>query len=222
MSRILIVEDEPAVRLGLRHALGQAGYSVREAPTIKEAWEKLSDIDLLLLDWMLPDESGIQFLESLRQDYRYKDLPVLMLTARVHERDRVEGLTKGADDYLTKPFSTAELLARILALLRRSGKVGRIERKNLVLDLDQHQASLNGEVLKLTRREFDLLLFLARHAGRVYSRQDLLEKVWGEDFWGTERTVDQHIAQLRDKLAGGTYIETLRGLGYRFVDVDKD
>ncbi len=221
MSRILIVEDEPAVRLGLRLSLSQAGYSVREAASIKEAWEKLVEIDLLLLDWMLPDQSGIQFLEALRQRSPYQDLPVLMLTARVNERDRVEGLTKGADDYLTKPFSSAELLARILALLRRSGKAGRIERRNLVLDLDQHQASLAGKALKLTRREFELLLFLARHAGRVYSRQELLEKVWGEDFWGTERTVDQHIAQLRDKLEDN-FIETLRGLGYRFVDSDKD
>ena len=149
MNRILIVEDEPAVRLGLRLSLSQAGYSVREAASIKEAWEKLVEIDLLLLDWMLPDQSGIQFLEALRQHSPYQDLPVLMLTARVNERDRVEGLTKGADDYLTKPFSSAELLARILALLRRSGKAGRIERKNLVLDLDQHQASLSWKSLKV-------------------------------------------------------------------------
>jgi DNA-binding response OmpR family regulator len=226
MSRILIVEDEPALRMGMRFSLTQAGHSVSEAASAKEGWERLEGADLLLLDWMLPDEPGIKLLERLRHDSRYKDLPVLMLTARVNENDRVEGLTRGADDYLTKPFSTAELLARILSLLRRSGKGGRLERGPLLLDLDQHQASLNGVELKLTRREFDLLAFLARHPGRVYSRDELLERVWGQDFMGTNRTVDQHVAQLREKLADdlkqSRFIKTMRGLGYRFIDPDKN
>lgn len=220
MPKLLVVEDEPAVRMGLRLSLSRAGYQVLEAATATEAWEQLPQADLVVLDWMLPDEPGVRLLERLRRDGRYENLPVLMLTARAGEGDRVEGLTRGADDYLTKPFSTPELLARIQALLRRSGKSGRIERGGLALDLERHQASLDGQLLDLTRREFDLLAFLARHPGRVYSREELLERVWGPEFMGTARTVDQHVAQLREKLQEDPklprFLETLRGVGYRF------
>ncbi|MER3481307.1 MAG: DNA-binding response regulator [Meiothermus sp.] len=220
MPKLLVVEDEPAVRMGLRLSLSRAGHQVLEAATATEAWEQLSQADLVVLDWMLPDEPGVRLLERLRRDGRYENLPVLMLTARAGEGDRVEGLTRGADDYLTKPFSTPELLARIQALLRRSGKGGRIERGGLALDLERHQARLDGEPLDLTRREFDLLAFLARHPGRVYSREELLERVWGPEFMGTARTVDQHVAQLREKLREDPklprFLETLRGVGYRF------
>jgi DNA-binding response OmpR family regulator len=220
MPKLLVVEDEPAVRMGLRLSLSRAGHQVLEAATATEAWERLSQADLVVLDWMLPDEPGVRLLERLRRDGRYESLPVLMLTARAGEGDRVEGLTRGADDYLTKPFSTPELLARIQALLRRSGKSGRIERGGLALDLERHQASLDGQPLDLTRREFDLLAFLARHPGRVYNREELLERVWGPEFMGTARTVDQHVAQLREKLQEDPklprFLETLRGVGYRF------
>lgn len=220
MPKLLVVEDEPAVRMGLRLSLSRAGHQVLEASTATEAWEQLPQADLVVLDWMLPDEPGVRLLERLRRDGRYENLPVLMLTARAGEGDRVEGLTRGADDYLTKPFSTPELLARIQALLRRSGKSGRIERGGLALDLERHQASLDGQPLDLTRREFDLLAFLARHPGRVYSREELLERVWGPEFMGTARTVDQHVAQLREKLQEDPklprFLETLRGVGYRF------
>jgi len=220
MPKLLVVEDEPAVRMGLRLSLSRAGHQVLEAATATEAWEQLPQADLVVLDWMLPDEPGVRLLERLRRDGRYENLPVLMLTARAGEGDRVEGLTRGADDYLTKPFSTPELLARIQALLRRSGKSGRIERGRLALDLERHQASLDGQPLDLTRREFDLLAFLARHPGRVYSREELLERVWGPEFMGTARTVDQHVAQLREKLQEDPklprFLETLRGVGYRF------
>jgi len=206
--------------MGLRLSLSRAGHQVLEAATATEAWEQLPQADLVVLDWMLPDEPGVRLLERLRRDGRYENLPVLMLTARAGEGDRVEGLTRGADDYLTKPFSTPELLARIQALLRRSGKSGRIERGRLALDLERHQASLDGQPLDLTRREFDLLAFLARHPGRVYSREELLERVWGPEFMGTARTVDQHVAQLREKLQEDPklprFLETLRGVGYRF------
>ena len=222
MSRILVVEDEPAVRMGLRLSLSQAGHLVSEAASAGEGWEKLESADLLLLDWMLPDEPGVKLLERLRRDTRFEGLPVLMLTARVSEVDRVDGLTRGADDYLTKPFSTAELMARIAALLRRTGKGGRIERGGLTLDLDRHQAVLDGQELDLTRREFDLLAFLARNQGRVYNRDELLERVWGREFLGTPRTVDQHVAQLREKLSedpkSPRFVETLRGVGYRFIE----
>ncbi|WP_027893497.1 response regulator transcription factor [Calidithermus chliarophilus] len=220
MSRLLVVEDEPAVRVGLRLSLVRAGHQVLEAATAAEAWVLLGQADLVLLDWMLPDEPGVRLLERLRSDSRYETLPVLMLTARSGESDRVEGLTRGADDYLTKPFSTPELLARVQALLRRSGRSGRIERGRLVLDLERHQAYLHDTPLDLTRREFELLAFLARHPGRVYTREELLERVWGQEFMGTARTVDQHVAQLREKLQedpkSPLYLETLRGVGYRF------
>lgn len=220
MPKLLVVEDEPAVRMGLRLSLSRAGHQVLEAATATEAWERLSQADLVVLDWMLPDEPGVRLLERLRRDGRYESLPVLMLTARAGEGDRVEGLTRGADDYLTKPFSTPELLARIQALLRRTGKSGRLERGGLALDLERHQAHLDGQPLDLTRREFDLLAFLARHPGRVYSREELLERVWGPEFMGTARTVDQHVAQLREKLQEDPklprFLETLRGVGYRF------
>jgi DNA-binding response OmpR family regulator len=206
--------------MGLRLSLSRAGHQVLEAATATEAWEQLPQADLVVLDWMLPDEPGVRLLERLRRDGRYENLPVLILTARAGEGDRVEGLTRGADDYLTKPFSTPELLARIQALLRRSGKSGRIERGGLALDLERHQAILDGQPLDLTRREFDLLAFLARHPGRVYSREELLERVWGPEFMGTARTVDQHVAQLREKLQEDPklprFLETLRGVGYRF------
>jgi DNA-binding response OmpR family regulator len=220
MSRLLVVEDEPAVRMGLRLSLSRAGHQVLEAASAGEAWPLVEQADLVLLDWMLPDEPGVRLLERLRSDGRYETLPVLMLTARSGESDRVEGLNRGADDYLTKPFSTPELLARVQALLRRSGRSGRIERGALMLDLERHQAYLRGTPLELTRREFDLLAFLARHPGRVYTREELLERVWGQEFMGTARTVDQHVAQLREKLQedpkSPLYLETLRGVGYRF------
>lgn len=223
MPRLLVVEDEPAVRMGLRLSLSRAGHQVLEAPTANEAWGLLAQADLVVLDWMLPDEPGVKLLERLRRDGRFESLPVLMLTARAGETDRVEGLTRGADDYLTKPFSTPELLARVQALLRRSGKSGRIERGPLELDLERHQAMLDGRTLELTRREFDLLAFLARHPGRVYTREELLERVWGQEFLGTARTVDQHIAQLRDKLGEDPktprFLETMRGVGYRFREI---
>ncbi|MCS7059142.1 MAG: response regulator transcription factor [Meiothermus sp.] len=222
MAKLLLVEDEPSVRMGLRLSLAKAGHQVLEAATAQEGWERLALVDLVILDWMLPDEPGVRLLERMRRDGRYESLPVLMLTARAGEGDRVEGLTRGADDYLTKPFSTPELVARVQALLRRVGKSGRIERGPLSLDLERHQAFLEGHPLELTRREFDLLAFLARHPGRVYTREELLERVWGQEFLGTARTVDQHVAQLRDKLnedpKNPRFLETLRGVGYRFKE----
>ncbi len=222
MARVLLVEDEPSVRLGLRLSLRNAGHQVMEAPTAMDGWNALPEADLVVLDWMLPDEPGIRLLERIRNDNRFESLPILMLTARSGEPDRVEGLTKGADDYLTKPFSTPELLARVQSLLRRSGKTGKLERNGLSLDLERYLAMLDGSELDLTRREFELLNFLARHPGRVYSRDELLERVWGQEFLGTSRTVDQHVAQLREKLREDPktprFVETLRGVGYRFRD----
>ncbi len=217
MARVLIVEDEPALRFSLERVLRRAGFEVAGAASAAEGWERLEGADVLVLDWMLPDEDGLRFLARLRRTPRYEALPVLMLTARASERDRVEGLLGGADDYLTKPFSSAELAARLTALLRRSRAPERIERGPLRIELAAARVFLEGAEVALTRREFDLLAFLAAHPGRVYSREELLERVWGADFLGTLRTVDQHVAQLREKLGSG-WIETVRGRGYRFVE----
>ena len=217
MARVLVVEDEPALRFSLERGLRRAGFEVASAASAAEGWERLGEADVVVLDWMLPDEDGLRFLARLRRTPAYEVLPVLMLTARASERDRVEGLLGGADDYLTKPFSSAELAARLTALLRRSRVPERIERGPLRIELAAARVFLEGAEVALTRREFDLLAFLAAHPGRVYAREELLERVWGATFEGTPRTVDQHVAQLREKLGAG-WIETVRGRGYRFAE----
>jgi DNA-binding response OmpR family regulator len=223
---VLVVEDELAVREALRFHLEQAGYVVRACATARESWDQLANVNAVVLDWMLPDESGVSWLTRLRASTTYSSLPVLMLTARAGERDRVEGLDAGADDYLTKPFSAAELAARVRALLRRAGSDGRkslLRLGSLEIDQDAGEARLSGRVLNLTRREFDLLAFMGAHAGRVYSRQELLDRVWGLEFVGGERTVDQHITQLRailsEDLTAPKFLETVRGKGYRMREV---
>ncbi len=220
-STVLLIEDEPSVRVAVQFHLERAGFAVRPCGTALEGWAGLSGADVIVLDWMLPDESGLSWLQRMRESPHAK-IPVLMLTARASEVDRVEGLDAGADDYLTKPFSAAELAARVRALLRRTVgervkggvKVGALE-----LNIDAGSANFAGRELNLTRREFDLLSFLAAHPGRVYTRQELLDKVWGVDFIGGERTVDQHVTQLRahleDEPSAPKYLETVRGKGYR-------
>ncbi len=215
-ARVLVVEDEPHVREMLAFHLDRAGLEVLEAADAVAAWEQLSGADMMVLDWMLPDLSGIAFLRRLRAS-RWGGLPVLMLTARAAEADRVEGLEAGADDYLVKPFGAAELVARVRALLRRVRPQDRFVVGGLTVDPDTARVSVDGQEVDLTRREFELVLFLARHPGRVFGRNELLDRVWGEDFVGTERTVDQHVAQLRARL-GAERIETVRGRGYRLVE----
>ncbi|MER3426170.1 MAG: DNA-binding response regulator [Thermoleophilia bacterium] len=217
MATVLLVEDEAAVRLGLRLALEKAGHQVLEAESARAAWPLLKAAEVVVLDWRLPDEPGVILLERMRE--RGLETPVLMLTARGEARDKVEGLRRGADDYLTKPFLMEELLARLEALLRRARPRRVIQRGPLVLDLDRLEVHLEGRTIPLTRREFELLAFLARRPGRVYTREELLEAVWGE-YLGTPRTVDQHILQLREKLGedprSPRFLETVRGVGYRF------
>lgn len=213
-ARVLVVEDEFVVRELIAFHLMQAGFTVQEVGTLEEAWSAFSNADAVVLDWMLPDGSGVDWLRRLRATARGERLPILMLTARASERDKVFGLDAGADDYLAKPFSSAELTARLRALLRRTEpnrvhKVGPLE-----LDERLGAVTLDRRELSLTRREFELLAFLCSSPGRVFSRTELLDRVWGEDFLGTERTVDQHIAQLR-ALVGAELIETVRGRGYR-------
>ncbi len=217
MARVLVVEDEPSLRFLLERGLEREGFSVLVAASATAGWELLDRADALVLDWMLPDEDGLAFLARLRRLPRYEKLPVIMLTARAAEADRVQGLLGGADDYLTKPFSMAELAARLVALLRRAPVQGPVTRGALSIDPERFEVRLAGQPLQLTRREFDLLLYLAAEPGRVFSREKLIEGVWGADFFGTLRTVDQHVAQLREKLGAG-WIETVRGKGYRFVE----
>ena len=213
-AHILVVEDEPAVRELLSFHLTQAGFRVTEAETLSAAWAHVAEADAVVLDWMLPDGSGVDWLGALRQTMKGERQPVLMLTARASETDKVQGLNSGADDYLVKPFSAAELVARLRALLRRTEPARVYKVGALMLDERQGTASFGGRPLTLTRREFDLLAFLCASPGRVFSRTELLDRVWGEDFLGTERTVDQHVAQLR-ALLNADLIETVRGRGYR-------
>ncbi|HRN19009.1 MAG: response regulator transcription factor [Trueperaceae bacterium] len=218
-SVVLVIEDDDALREVIAFHLAAAGFRVSEAATASAGWESVPTASLVVLDWMLPDESGLSFLRRLRTSAAAK-LPVLMLTARAREAERVEGLEAGADDYLTKPFSAAEFVARVRALLRRVEPARRVVVGALVVDLDAREASWRGEKCDLTRREFELLRFLAANPGRVYDRFELLDRVWGPEFEGTGRTVDQHVAQLRRATADEVVV-TVRGLGYRLGDLEE-
>ncbi|GAA5439422.1 sensory transduction protein regX3 [Deinococcus caeni] len=221
MSHVVVIEDEGTVRDVLRFHLERAGLRVTALESTAGALDALNGADALVLDWMLPGESGLGFLRRLRGDAELRRLPVLMLTARAAEAERVEGLESGADDYLTKPFSAAELVARVRALLRRTQPEVPPTMTNgpLTVDVGAAEARVSGARLNLTRREFDLLAFLTQHVGRVYSRTELLDRVWGADFLGGERTVDQHVTQLRAHLGDDPsrpgFLETVRGKGYR-------
>ena len=222
-SEILVVEDEPAIQELIAVNLEHAGHRVQRAASAAEAEAIIRDVrpDLILLDWMLPDLSGTALARRLRADARMKDVPIIMLTARAQESDKVEGLESGADDYVTKPFSPKELLARIKAVLRRRAPQltdDLIEIGGLRLDPASHRVSGNGSDINLGPTEFKLLHFFMTHPERVYSRMQLLDQVWGDHVFVEERTVDVHIRRLRAALeASGCdrLIETVRGTGYR-------
>ena len=222
--RILLVEDEPAIREMVVMALSRAGFEVVEAADAGEAEARLADRlpDLVLLDWMLPGTSGVDLARRLRREAYTRDLPIIMLTARTEEDDRVRGLEVGADDYVTKPFSTRELTARIKAVLRRyraEDEAGAIEADGLRLDTASHRVTAGGEPVAMGPTEFRLLEFLMSHPERVYTRAQLLDYVWGRTAVVEERTVDVHIRRLRKVLAEHGYdrlIQTVRGTGYRF------
>jgi len=222
-SKILIIEDEQAIREMIAFHLSRAGYEVLEAEDCRTAREMLANEqpDLALIDWMLPDMSGLELTRMLKRDKGYEDLSIVMLTARAEERDKVSGLDGGADDYITKPFSPRELLARIQAVLRRSKSSSDETLGAGVLKLDAagHRVSASGVEMKLGPTEYRLLEFLMTHPDRVYSRSQLLDRVWGANVYVEERTVDVHVRRLRKALAGTTadkYIQTVRGAGYRF------
>ena len=223
-TTILVVEDEPAilelVSVNLRHA----GFQVIRATSAEEAETVIRNElpDLLVLDWMLPGQSGVGFARKLRSDERSRELPIIMLTARVHEEDKVQGLDAGADDYVTKPFSPKELVARIRAVLRRraphlAGEA--VEIGVLSLNPATHRVLADGQPIELGPTEFRLLFFFMTHTERVFSRAQLLDEVWGDHVFIEERTVDVHIRRLRAALEpSGQHerVETVRGTGYRF------
>ena len=215
-ASLLVVEDDPTVLALVSFHLERAGFKVVQAQDARSAWSLVESVDLIVLDRMLPDESGITFLDRIRRRADISSLPILMLTSRATENDRVEGLESGAADYMVNPFSVAELVARVRALLRRTKPVKNIDVDELHIDYVAVQVTFQGLPVSLTRREFELIYFLASHPGRVCSRSELLDRLWEEDFLGTERTVDQHISQLRARLKD-ELIETVRGRGYRLV-----
>jgi len=224
MHTILVVDDEKPIRDMVAFALRRAEYSVFEADSGREALVAVADRtpDLVLLDWMLPDLSGVELLRRLRQDERFRDLPVIMLTARTEEHDKLLGFDVGADDYVTKPFSPRELIARIEAVLRRAAPVragATLEADGLVLDPESHRVTVDGQPLPLGPTEYRLLLFFMSHPDRVYSRSQLLDRVWGSNVYIEERTVDVHIRRLRKALSPRRHdrlVQTVRGAGYRF------
>ena len=220
---ILIVEDEKPIREMVAFALGRAGYELVEAGDIVEAYERIADKlpDLVLLDWMLPGASGIEFARRLKRDELTRDVPIVMLTARGEEEDKVSGLEAGADDYVTKPFSPRELLARIKAVLRRTSPETEspvLDIAGLKLDQESYRVTAADEPVEMGPTEFRLLAFFMRHPDRVFSRTQLLDRVWGQNAYVEERTVDVHILRLRKALAPSGYdglIQTVRGVGYR-------
>ncbi len=221
---VLVVEDEESIRNMLRYALEMAEFEVKEAEDTRVAAQivKQSPPDLILLDWMLPGSSGLSFTKRLKSDPDSCNIPVILLTAKAEEDSKVAGLNAGADDYVIKPFSPRELIARIRAVLRRGlmeQPDGTIHVEDLIVHRDQHRVECRGEVLKFGPLEYRLLCFFITHANRVYTRDQLLSHVWGNDAYLDERTVDVHIRRVRKRLAAIGYdslIETVHGTGYRF------
>jgi DNA-binding response OmpR family regulator len=225
MTRLLVIDDEANLRHTVSYALRQEGYEVLTAADGEEGLElfRRSAPDLVILDVMLPRQDGFEVCRRLRKE---SDVPVVMLTARDTELDKIVGLEIGADDYLAKPFSVRELIARVRALLRRSARrpepagSGVLEREGLRVDQPRHRVTRDGAEVSLKPKEFDLLAFLMERAGQVFSREQILAVVWGYEYAGDSRTVDTHVKTLRERLgddaARPRWIETVRGVGYRF------
>ncbi|MGH9898999.1 MAG: response regulator transcription factor [Pyrinomonadaceae bacterium] len=224
MKPVLIVEDDPDIAESLRYNLELNGLATRVALTgeqgLSAALDKQNPPALLILDLMLPGMSGLELCRRLRREPATRRTPIIMLTAKVSESDRVAGLDLGADDYITKPFSVREMVARVHAVLRRTNenKPKTYEDSRLIVEFSEMRVRCGGESVKLTRKEFALLSALTQAAGRVLTRQQLLDTVWGYDYYGDARTLDVHIRRLRQKLETcGDCIETVVGVGYRFI-----
>ncbi len=226
MTKILVVEDEASFSDALEYLLSKEGFEVFVADTGDKAISTFDKVgaDLVLLDLMLPGVSGTEVCKQLRAR---SNVPIIMLTAKDTEVDKVVGLELGADDYVTKPYSKAELVARIKAVLRRNSEPvvsnnGTLTAGPVRIDVERHQVSINGESIAFPLKEFELLEFLVRNNGRVLTRAQLIDRVWGSDYFGDTKTLDVHIKRLRAKIekdpANPTYIQTVRGLGYKFED----
>lgn len=221
MSLIYIVEDDKNIREIESYALKNSGYSVDEFESAKSFWNKVSDRipDLILLDIMLPDSDGIDVLKKLRRNPETKKIPVIMVTAKSTEIDKVKGLDNGADDYITKPFGIMELISRVKAILRRINSMEEekfIHLHELFMDGDKRMVYVSDELCELTYKEFELLKLFLQNAGIVMTRESIMEHIWGIDFEGESRTLDMHIKTLRQKLGtAGSYIKTVRNVGYR-------
>jgi two-component system phosphate regulon response regulator PhoB len=220
---ILVVEDEPAIQELVSFSCSSSGYKVRQAESVRAAQEAIRHElpDLVILDWMLPDRPGIELLRDLRSAERTRAVPIILLTAKSAESDRVSGLDAGADDYVVKPFSPRELVSRVRAVFRRrapqhSGEA--LSYGPLTIDPSRHEVKVTGQPVKMGLAEFKLLKFLAGHPERVFSRGQLLDSVWGDHVFIEERTVDVHVLRLRKALAAADaqdMVQTVRGLGYR-------
>ena len=224
MQHILIIEDEPDIAESLRYNFEREGFKVSIAESgekgLRLALDKQLPPSLVILDLMLPGMSGLELCRRLRREPPTRKTPIIMLTAKVTEADKVAGLELGADDYIIKPFSVKEVLARVRAVLRRvdDSTVQRYEDDKLSIDFEDMRVLCSGEEVKLTRKEFALLTNLAKNTGRVATRQNLLDNVWGYSYFGDTRTLDVHIRRLRQKLGTcGECIETVVGIGYRFI-----
>ena len=229
-NNILVVDDEENIRELIKFNLESEGYKVKTAVNGKEGLEYLDNtIDLIVLDLMLPEIDGLSVCRKIRSDNNYSSIPIIMLTAKGEEVDKILGLEMGADDYMTKPFSPRELVARIKAIMRRIDENNKKDNSNksdksikvgdLELNHESHEVKKNGENLQLTPKEFELLKYLLLNRNRVLTRDILLEKIWGYEYAGDTRTVDVHIRRLRKKIGKG-YISTVRGVGYKFVEVE--
>ena len=222
---VLVVEDEPAIQELISVTLARNGHVVRRTANAKEAYDAVAESlpDVILLDWMLPDGSGPSLARRLRSEARTRDVPIIMLTARAHEDDKVAGLESGVDDYVTKPFSPRELEARIQAVLRRRMphvSKEEVEIEGLVLNPATRTVTGGRKTLKMGPTEFELLHFFMTHTDRVYSRAQILDQVWGDHVFLEDRTVDVHIRRLREALGPSGHerlVETVRGAGYRFL-----
>jgi len=223
-SKILIIEDEAAIADLLEYGLIKEGYLTRKARTGAEGWSLLESFapDLLLLDWMLPDESGLDICKKVTASY---NIPILMITAKSDITDKILGLEFGADDYITKPFDLREVIARIRTILRRIAQANRtaaetneerIQFRDIVIITDERMVRKKDEWIDLTPKEYDLLITLYQYRGKIFTRTELLDSVWGYDFAGDTRTVDTHIQRLRKKLGCSDLITTVFGIGYKF------
>lgn len=227
MSLIYYIEDDESIRTAVVYALNASGFKIQDFETGAEFWPALQEKqpDLVLLDIMLPDEDGIQILKKIRSNNKTADLPVILITAKGSEFEKVIGLDSGADDYVTKPFGVMELISRIKALLRRTIGGGPaideefITSSGITIDSVQHIVTVDGEEVELTLKEFGLLHCLMKNKGRVYTRDELLDLIWGYESIIETRTVDVHVGTIRQKLGEyGSCIKTVRGLGYKFVE----